>query len=363
MAFDVNELLVEAETKNASDMIFKVKSPPLCRVNGVLVHLREEILSSDDTLALSRQLTSEAEWKRFEKELELDIAYTVEGVGRFRVNLFKQRGSVGIVCRRIPNKIPDLDSIGIPEIAKSLAMRPRGLLLVTGPAGSGKSTTQAALIDYRNSNEDCHIMTVEDPIEFLHQDKKGLVNQRQVGRDTLSFANGLKYVLRQDPDVILIGEMRDLETIAMAITAAETGHLAIGTLHTNDAAQTIDRVVNAFPSHQQQQIRMQLSVNLIGVISQVLVNRADGRGRVAAFEILLATPAIRNVIREGKTFQIPQMLQMGSEQGMVSLEKFLAGLVKQKVITEEEAFSKTARPEELSGLLGTKPANTASVLF
>jgi len=363
MSLDVNQLLAEAAAKNASDLILKVKSPPLYRINGTLVSFTEERLEAADVFKLGQQLTSEKEWQRFEEELELDLAYTVSGVGRFRVNMFKQRGSLGIVCRRIPNEIPDIDSIGIPEIAKSLAMRPRGLLLVTGPAGSGKSTTQAALIDYRNANEDCHIMTVEDPIEFLHKDKKGLVNQRQVGRDTLTFANGLKYVLRQDPDVILIGEMRDLETIAMAITAAETGHLAIGTLHTNDAAQTIDRVVNAFPSHQQQQIRMQMSVNLIAVISQVLVNRADNQGRVAAFEILIATPAIRNVIREAKTFQIPQLLQMGSEQGMVSMEKSLATLVKQKIITEEEAFAKTARPQELAGLLGTKPASDTVMLF
>lgn len=353
---DINGLLAKVCERGASDLVLKVKSPPLIRVNGELNALDGETLTPDDITGMAKTLADAALWRRFEEELELDFAHSAEGIARFRVNIFKQRGSVSMVCRFIPNEVPTIESLSLPEQAAQLAMRPRGLVLVTGPAGSGKSTTQAAMIDHRNSNEECHIMTVEDPIEFIHTDKRGLINQRQVGRDTLSFANGLKYVLRQDPDVILIGEMRDLETMGMAMTAAETGHLAIGTLHTTDSAQTIDRVINAFPSHQQQQIRMQLSVNLIGVISQLLINRADGNGRVACFEILLSTPAVRNTIREGKTYQIPQLIQMGMREGMVSMERSMVGLIKQSVITAEEAYARTSRPEDLQNLLGGQTA-------
>jgi twitching motility protein PilT len=358
----INELLVEVSERQASDLILKVKSPPLIRADGDLHRLGERSLSVEEIESMAKAMTGEAGWQRFEDELELDLAYTAAGVGRFRVNLFRQRGSLSLVCRLIPNSIPTMATLGLPQQAANLAMRPRGLILVTGPAGSGKSTTQAAMIDWRNANEECHIMTVEDPIEFIHADKKGLVNQRQVGRDTLSFANGLKYVLRQDPDVILIGEMRDLETMGMAITAAETGHLAIGTLHTTDSAQTVDRVINAFPSHQQQQIRMQMSTNLIGVISQVLLTRTDGQGRVAAFEVLLASSAMRNVIREGKSHQIPQLLAMGTNEGMISMERSLANLIKQGVVTPEEAFAKSTRPEELRTLLGPQAPKIGTAL-
>lgn len=357
------ECLTAIKERGASDLILKVKSPPLMRLNGLLLPLGEELLSADDIETAAKSLISEAEWARFLEHFELDVAYEAAGLARFRVNMFRQRGSVSVVCRIISNEIPTIASLELPELMADLAMRPRGLILVTGPAASGKSTTQAALIDHRNTNEECHIMTVEDPIEFVHRDKKGLVNQRQVGRDTLSFANGLKYVLRQDPEVILIGEMRDLETMGMAITAAETGHLAIGTLHTTDSAQTIDRVVNAFPSHQQQQIKMQLSVNLIAVISQILINRADGNGRVVCFELLLATPAVRNVIREGKTFQIPQLLGMGTREGMISMERYMEKLINEGLITAEEAFARTSRPEELKNLLGPRAAELAGNVF
>ncbi|HEX21607.1 MAG TPA: PilT/PilU family type 4a pilus ATPase, partial [Actinobacteria bacterium] len=239
----------------------------------------------------------------------------------------------------------------LPETARSLVTRPRGMLLVTGPAGSGKSTTQAALIDKVNREKSAHIMTIEDPIEFLHTDKKGIINQRQIGRDTLSFAIGLKYVLRQDPDLILIGEMRDLETISLAVTIAETGHLLLGTLHTTDAAQTVDRVINAFPIHQQQQTRMQLSVNLIGVISQLLLQKADGSGVISAFEVMVVTTAIKNCIREGKTHQIPQVMQTGAEHGMISMERSLVKLVNSGVITVDEALAKAPHPEALENLL------------
>lgn len=357
------ELLTKVRDAGASDLILKVKSPPLLRVHGRLVPVGEELLGVEDIATAARGLVKEKEWQRFEEDFELDLAYQAEGIARFRVNMFRQRGSVSIVCRIIADEIPTIEGLGLPALTADLAMRPRGLILVTGPAASGKSTTQAALIDHRNTNEECHIMTVEDPIEFIHEDKKGLVNQRQVGRDTLSFANGLKYVLRQDPEVILIGEMRDLETMGMAITAAETGHLAIGTLHTTDSAQTVDRVVNAFPSHQQQQIRMQLSINLIAVISQILVDRADGNGRVVCFEILLGTPAVRNVIREGKTFQIPQLLGMGTSDGMVSMERYMERQIMDGVITMEEAFKWTTRPEELRNLLGSKASQVGANIF
>ncbi|MDP1809043.1 MAG: type IV pilus twitching motility protein PilT [Actinomycetota bacterium] len=360
---NVNELLAKVYSSHASDLVLKVKSPPLIRVNGELVRVGETLLGPEDIVLMAKTLTTEEEWPRFDREMELDLAYTAEGVARFRINMFKQRGSISIVCRIIASEVPTIESLGLPPIVADLAMRPRGLVLVTGSAASGKSTTQAAIIDHRNANEECHVMTIEDPVEFIHSDKKGLVNQRQVGRDTQSFANGLKYVLRQDPDVILIGEMRDLETIGMAITAAETGHLAIGTLHTTNSAQTIDRVINAFPSHQQQQIRMQLSINLIAVISQVLCCRADGQGLVAGFEVLLATPAIRNVIRENKTFQISQLLQMGTKEGMISLERSLVDMVKQGTVTVDEAFAKSSRPEELANLLGPQAAPAAAGIF
>lgn len=360
---EIRELLGVILEEQASDLILKVKSPPLMRVSGELMPIGEKLLEPEDVTAFAKQLTTEFEWKRFEEDLELDLAYCADGIGRFRINLFRQRGSVSIVCRMIAAEVPSIEEVGLPPVAAALALRPRGLVLVTGPAASGKSTTQAALIDHRNANEECHIMTIEDPIEFVHSDKKGLINQRQVGRDTLSFANGLKYVLRQDPDVILIGEMRDLETMAMAMTAAETGHLALGTLHTTNAAQTIDRVINAFPSHQQQQVRMQLSVNLVGVISQVLCRRADGRGQVPCFEVLLATPAVRNIIRENKTFQIPQILSMGTSDGMISMERSLVELVKQGAISSDEAFARASRPEELSNLLGPQATPAGTGLF
>jgi len=359
----VDDLLAKVFEHHASDLVLKVMSPPLMRINGELVHAGESLLSPEDVESMAKTLAGAEAWPRFEQEMELDLAYTAEGVARFRVNLFRQRGSVSVVCRIIASDVPTIESLGLPPIAADLVMRPRGLVLVTGPAGSGKSTTQAAMIDHRNANEECHIMTIEDPVEFIHTDKKSIINQRQVGRDTRSFTNGLKYVLRQDPDVILIGEMRDLETISMAITAAETGHLALGTLHTTNSAQTIDRVINAFPNHQQQQIRMQLSVNLIGVISQVLCCRADGQGRVACFEVLLATPAVRNVIRENKTFQIPQLLQMGTNDGMISMERSLVEMVKAGTVTVDEAFAKSSRPEELVNLLGPQAAAAGVGIF
>ncbi len=358
---DISALLKKMYDTDASDLILKVGSPPLFRVYGDLVPVEGyEKLTPHDTFDVASKVASSEEWSRFEEEMELDLAYGVSGLCRFRVNLFLQRGSVGLVFRLIPNKIPTIEELNLPEMASSLAERPRGLVLVTGPAGSGKSTTQAAMVDHRNENEECHIMTVEDPIEYIHRDKKALVNQRQVGRDSLTFANALKYVLRQDPDVILIGEMRDLETIALAITAAETGHLALGTLHTTDAVGTIDRIIDVFPMYQQQQIRMQMSVNLIGVISQVLLKRADGKGRVASYELMIASNAVRNMIREAKTYQLPQLLETGISQGMQSMNRSIAGLVKSGLVAPEESILRSPNPNELRQILGiAEPQATA----
>jgi twitching motility protein PilT len=291
------------------------------------------------------------QWQRFQEELELDFAYNLPGTGRFRVNVFQQRGSLSMVFRLVPERIPGIDELGFPPVLKEIAMRPRGLVVITGPAGCGKSTTQAAMIDYRNSHDPCHIMTVEDPVEFVHSDKKAIVNQRELGRDTLTFADALKYVLRQDPDVILIGEMRDLETIQLAITAAETGHLVLTTLHTTDAVQTIDRIIDVFPTHQQDQIRMQVAVNFVAVVSQILVKRADGRGRIAAYEIMTGTGAVRNLIREAKTYQLQSLIQTSVKQGMTTLNLSLANLYRRNLITLDEAIAKSTDPDNFRQIL------------
>ncbi|MDO8684454.1 MAG: type IV pilus twitching motility protein PilT [Armatimonadota bacterium] len=347
----IDELLITTVNQDCSDLHLKTDSPPLLRKYGDLNPIDMEALSDEDVKRLGYSILTPEQITRFEDEWELDAAYHIDGVARFRVNFFIQRGELGVVFRVIPLKIQSMDDLGLPPICRYFAERPRGLVLVTGPAGSGKSTTQAAMIDYINKNFAVHIMTVEDPVEFMHEDVKALINQRQLNTDTLSFANALKYVLRQDPDVILVGEMRDLETIALAITAAETGHLVFGTLHTTDAVQTVDRIIDVFPMYQQQQVRMQLSVNLIGVVSQTLVKRTDGMGRVAAFETLVAIPSIRNLIREAKTFQIGSMIQTGLKQGMMTLDQYLAGLVKKGVVTIQDAESKAANVLELRALL------------
>lgn len=349
------DLIRQTQERDGSDLVIKVGAPPQMRVYGDLVQLGDEKLMPADTERLAREVCSPAEWAVFERDLELDLAYPAPGICRCRANFFKQRGSIGVVLRLIPKDIPSIESLTLPPVAADLAMRPRGLVLVTGPAGSGKSSTLAAMIDQRNRREECHIMTVEDPIEFVHTDHKALVNQRQVGRDTLSFNNALKFVLRQDPDVILIGEMRDLETISLAITAAETGHLALGTLHTPSAHQTVSRVIDVFPTHAQQQVRMQMSVNLIGVISQKLVRRADGKGRIASFEVMLANNAVRNIIRENKTHMLSQILQTGTEAGMQSMNRSLAHLVKTGQVHEDDAMLKSEDPEDLKSLLHQTP--------
>ncbi|HID31773.1 MAG TPA: type IV pilus twitching motility protein PilT [bacterium (Candidatus Stahlbacteria)] len=347
--------LCEIQKKlNASDFILKVGSPPLVRVLGELVPLKMPSITRQDLDNVLKQILSESKYKEFYDRLELDCSLSISGIGRYRVNVFQQRGSPASVFHYIPQVIPEVEELGLPAILKDLSMRPRGLLIVTGPSGSGKTTTQAALIDYRNRNDTCHIVTVEDPIEYIHESKKALINQREVGRDTNSFADALKYVLRQDPDVILVGEMRDLETISLAITAAETGHLVITTLHTTDSISTIDRIIDVFPPHQQNQIRMQLSLNLLAIISQLLLRRGDKKGMILAYELLIATPPVRNLIREGKTYQLRSVLETSQRQGMVLLDTKIAELVKKNLITLEEAKLKCIRPEVLEDEIKTK---------
>jgi twitching motility protein PilT len=302
------------------------------------------------TSALTSILTPEQK-EVFDRELELDLAYTLSANARFRVNIYQQRNSMGAAFRLIPTKILQLKDLGIPDTIARFATLARGLVLVTGPTGSGKSTTLAALIDLVNRTRADHIVTVEDPIEFMHQNHKSLVNQREVGSDTHSFANALKHVLRQDPDVILIGELRDLETISVALTAAETGHLVFATLHTQDAAQTIDRVIDVFPPHQQGQVRSQLAATLQGVVCQTLVKKASGSGRVVATEVLIATPAINNLIREGKTYQIGSAMQAGREHGMHTMDSHLADLANAGEITVQAAMEKAQDPDSIKQLI------------
>jgi twitching motility protein PilT len=313
-----------------------------------------EMLNPADTSMVVRAATAEDQWARFERTHELDFAYSVEGVSRFRVNLFVQRGSVGAVFRAIPYEIRPLDELGVPDTVARFAQLHRGLVLVTGPTGSGKTTTLAAVLDLANRTRSAHIVTIEDPIEFLHPHKRCLVNQREVGADTDTFAAALKHALRQDPDIILVGELRDLETTSTALTAAETGHLVLATLHTQSATQTIDRVIDIFPVHQQQQVRSQLSLALQGVVTQALAPRADGTGRTIITEIMTATPAVRALIREAKVHQIPSFIQSGAAEGMLSFDQHLAQRVQQQLITMDQAISLCHSAEELRRLAGRR---------
>ncbi len=346
---DLLRRMVEAE---ASDLHMKAGSPPVLRVHGGLEPQDLPTLTVEAMRrALSEILTPE-QADLFEREKELDFAFSAAGIGRFRVNAALQRGSIALAFRLVRSDIPTLDDLGLPEVCRSLVLKPRGLVLVTGPTGSGKSTTLAAMIDYLNEREQRHVVTIEDPIEFVHRDKRCLISQRELGADTRSFAVALKHTLRQDPDVILVGEMRDLETIALALTAAETGHLVLATLHTPSAAQAIDRIIDSSLPHQQQQVKVQLSTVLEAVLCQTLVPRADASGRVAAIEVMIATSAVRNLIREGKTFQIPNVIQTGSQHGMQTLEQALADLCRRNVITRDDALARCANPDELDRLLG-----------
>lgn len=354
-AVHVDDLLRLMIERGGSDLHITVGSPPGIRQRGELIPVENmPVLTPRDTQEMILSLLSEEQRKRFETELELDFAYSIPGLSRFRANVFQQRNSMGAVFRVIPINIPTLEDLALPKVCRFLAERPRGLVLVTGPTGSGKSTTLAAMIDHINSTRSTHIITLEDPIEFMHKNKKSYVNQREIGEDTHSFTSALKRVLRQDPDVILVGEMRDLETIAAAITAAETGHLVLATLHTTGGPATVDRIIDVFPPHQQQQVRMQLSGTLEGVLSQVLLRSTDGKTRVMAMEIMLGIPAISNLIREGKTHQMPTIIQGGASMGMQTLDQHLKALLQAGKVTFEEAISKAQEPRELAQMMGRK---------
>ncbi|GGG23539.1 type IV pilus twitching motility protein PilT [Paenibacillus abyssi] len=331
------DILTLAHKLQASDIHITVHSPVMFRVHGQLKPINQEPLNPEDTAELAKQLMTVGQYEEFMGRGDFDLSYVIPQLSRFRINAYKQKGSVGLSIRLIPIEVPSLEELGLPSIAGELANKPQGLLLVTGPTGSGKSTTLAAMLDYINRTRCEHIVTLEDPIEFEHVHKKGIVNQREIGVDTLSFAAGLRAALRQDPDVVLVGEMRDLETISTAITAAETGHLVFATLHTADAPQTINRIIDVFPPEAQQQIRMQLSAVLLGVMAQRLLPKADGSGRIAAMEVLVNTPAVANLIRSEKIHQIRSVMQTGRSQGMQTMENALRELLQQGRISVAEA--------------------------
>lgn len=350
----IDEYLREAVKLGASDIHITAGLSPMVRIHGSIKALRQDLesLTPPDIKRLLYEILSEEQQRRLEKDKELDISYGIPDLGRFRVNVYYQRGSLGAAFRTIPMEIPKLETLGLPvDPLLELARRPRGFVLITGPTGSGKSTTLASLIDIINEERQCHIMTIEDPIEYLHKHKNSIINQRELGEDTLSFADALKHVLRQDPDVILVGEMRDLETISMAITAAETGHLVFSTLHTSSAPQTIDRIIDVFPPHQQQQIRIQLSEVIEGVVTQQLLIKKGGQGRTVATEIMIATPAVRNLIREGKSHQLTTVIQTSLKEGMRTMDYSLSELYAEDKITIETALERAMNQDELLRLL------------
>src|SRR5438105_949845 len=357
----IPELLELVLDRGASDLHLTSGAPPVIRLHGDLVPLTNyPELSPQGLRSMVYAILPQRRREELEQELELDMSYSLPGKARFRVNVYFQRDSIGGAFRLIPFEIRTADQLGLPPVVAEFARFPRGLVVVTGPTGSGKSTTLAALVDIVNKERKAHIMTVEDPIEFLHKHKNSIVNQREVGSDTHGFAEALKHVLRQDPDVILVGEMRDLETIQTAITAAETGHLVFATLHTQDAPQTIDRIIDVFPPHQQQQVRVQLSTTLQGVVTQQLLQTPDGQGRVVAAEVLISTSAVRNLIREGKVHQIYSVMQAGGRFGMRTMDASLGGLVRAGKITHQLAMDRAHDPEELTRLLGSMPAPVAN---
>ena len=333
----ISDVLTTAKIAGASDVHLTVGIPPKMRVNGDLLSMDYPRLLPDDTEAVVKEIMTEAQYKLFSERGEYDMSFSIREVGRFRVNVFRQRGSAALAFRLVATEIPDASELGIPESVIELSQRKRGLVLVTGPTGSGKSTTLASIIDKVNKTRDAHVITLEDPIEYLHQHNKSMVNQREIGIDSGSYANALRAALREDPDVILVGEMRDFETISVAITAAETGHLVLSTLHTIGAVNTVDRVIDVFPPHQQQQIRIQLSNVLEAVISQQLIPTTDGRGRVAAFEVLHVTPAVRNMIREGKTHQLNTVIQTNRKLGMLTMDEAIAQLYFSGTISKDMA--------------------------
>jgi twitching motility protein PilT len=352
LTVNLQQLLKAMVEQGASDLHITTGTPPQLRIDGVLVPLRVNPLSPVDTKQLCYSVLTDTQKLHFEEDHELDLSFGVRGLSRFRANLFMQRGAVGGAFRTVPFKILSFAELGLPPVIEELCNRPRGLILVTGPTGSGKTTSLAAMIDKINSERHEHIITVEDPIEYLHPHKKCLVNQREVGSDTESFKRALKYILRQDPDVVLVGEMRDLETIEAALVTAETGHLCFATLHTNSAVQTINRIIDVFPPNQQSQIRAQLSFVLEGIISQALLPRATGQGRIAALEVMIPNAAIRNLIREDKVHQIYSIMQIGQgKSGMQTLNQSLASLYLRRLITLEEAVGHTSDPDELEQII------------
>lgn len=338
LEYDIVSLLKNMQHLNASDLHITVGRAPTYRIHGELVPFGEKRLSPDDTRELIYQTMNEVQIQRFEAQGELDFSFGIPAVGRYRVNVYRQRSTVAAAIRRIPFEVPNIDDLGLPPVVKDLIHKRQGLILVTGPTGSGKSTTLAAMIQQINLTYAYHILTIEDPIEYVFRHGKSIINQREVGSDTLSFANALRSALREDPDIVMVGEMRDLETIQTVLTLAETGHLVFATLHTNSAAQTIDRIVDVFPPHQQPQVRIQLASVLLAVISQRLLRRADGKGRVLAAEVMIANQAIRSLIREGKTHQILSHVQMGAAEGMQPMDKALASLVRRGLVEYEEAL-------------------------
>jgi len=354
----INDLLKMAIDRNASDLHLKIGRSPVMRING-------ELFSQEDTgtitpeimNSLFTEITTEKQRNAFSQELEADFAYQAKDIGRFRINICQQDGAIGLVCRPVRMEIPTIEGLGLPEICKTLAMKSSGLVIVTGPTGCGKSTTLAAMMNYLNNTVKRKIITIEDPVEYVHRDIKCMFSQRELGRDTVSFAQALKHAMRQDPDVIMVGEMRDIDTMSIVLTAAETGHLVLTTLHTPGTTEAINRFIDVFPPHQQQQVRIQLSIALEGIIYQLLLPRADNSGRTVAIEVMAASSAIRNLIREGKTYQMMNIIQTGTQAGMQTLNQSLVELFKTGVITREQALARSMDTEELSEILNKQEVN------
>ncbi|MBM3334789.1 PilT/PilU family type 4a pilus ATPase [Candidatus Sumerlaeota bacterium] len=343
---DLDSLLTEMIEHRASDMFIKAGVPPAFRIDGSITPTRHSDATIEDTMEQAQRIMTERQWQIFQDQLEMDLSYAVRGLGRFRVNIFLQRGSVSMAFRHVPSANLSFEELNLPAVVRKLAEEHRGLVLVTGTTGSGKSTTLAAMINHINRNRCCHIVTIEDPIEFLHPDAKSIITQREIGFDTLSFSAALKHVLRQSPDVILIGEMRDVETIQTAVNAAETGHLVFSTLHTIDAVQTVERIINYFPAHLHAQIRMELGLCLQGVVSMRLLPHACGRGRVPAVEIMIGTPLIRKLLHEGKTLELPQYIEQGSHVGMQTFNQSLLRLYNAGLVRMEDALAYATSPDE-----------------
>jgi twitching motility protein PilT len=362
MNLDFSEILLEVVRQKASDLHITAGAPPMLRVRGSLVPVEGmPKLTPTDTREIVYTILNSSQRQRLETDWQIDFAYSIPGHARFRVNAYFQRGTIGAAFRLIPAETVPIQKLGLPPVIREFASKPRGIVLVTGPTGSGKSTTLASLINEINETRDEHIMTIEDPIEFLHRHKKCIVNQRELGGDAKSFSMALKAALRQDPDVILVGEMRDMETIGTALTAAETGHLVFATLHTQDAPQTVDRIIDVFPPSQQGQIRAQLAIGLQGIVTQTLVPTADGAGRCVAAEVLVPTAGVRNLIREGKTHQIYSLIQTGAAYGMQTMDTSLAGLVRAGSITMAMAETRSSNPEELRKLVESGPIGGAEM--